>query len=139
MFKNVYVIGAFDLFHKGHVELLKRAKEIGEKLIVAINSDRLISEYKRKPIYDENHRLQLVLACRYVDEAFIIDTYDNKSVIIEKKISAIVHGDDWPLESYLDQIRCNGSFLKTNNVEMVLLPYTSGVSTSDIITKIKNS
>jgi len=138
MYKNVYVIGVFDLYHLGHVELLKKASLLGENLIVAINSDKLVSEYKRKPIYDENHRLQLVQSCQYVDNAFIIEEFDNKEPIIKYKIDAIVHGDDWPEESYLEQIRCTRDFLKTNNAELVMVPYTKGISTSDIINIIKN-
>jgi len=60
----VYVIGVFDLFHIGHVELLKRAKSIGNKLIVVVNGDEMVSSYKRKPIYDEKDRLAIVSSCK---------------------------------------------------------------------------
>lgn len=133
----IYVIGVFDLFHSGHVKLLKKAKELGDKLIVAINGDDMVASYKRRPIVNEQDRLAVVEACRYVDEAFIIREYDNKEVIKEKKITKIVHGDDWPAESYMKQIRVTSSFLKEHNCELILLPYTKGVSTSGIIKKIK--
>lgn len=73
--KNVYVIGVFDLFHFGHVELLRRAKELGDRLIVAINGDEMVASYKRRPFLSEQDRLEVVKACRYVDDAFIIHGY----------------------------------------------------------------
>ena len=79
--KNVYVIGVFDLFHFGHVELLRRAKELGDRLIVAINGDEMVASYKRRPFLSEQDRLEVVKACRYVDDAFIIHEYDNKEYI----------------------------------------------------------
>ena len=54
--KVVYIIGVFDLFHTGHVELLRRAKELGDKLVVAINSDDIVEQYKRRPFIDEENK-----------------------------------------------------------------------------------
>lgn len=136
---TVYVIGVFDLFHRGHVELLKRARKLGDKLVVAINGDEMVTSYKRKPFYSEEDRLAIIEACRYVDEAFIIREYDNKEYIKKYKINLIVHGDDWPENSYMEQIRVTEEFLKNNNCKLVLLPYTKGISTSDLIKVIKES
>ena len=68
MQKIVYVIGVFDLFHSGHVRLLQRAKALGDKLIVAINGDEMVAQYKRRPYLNEEERLEVVQSCRYVDE-----------------------------------------------------------------------
>lgn len=138
-YKNVYVIGVFDLFHRGHVELLRRSKELGEKLIVAINSDHFVSLYKRPPVFSENDRLEIVKACRYVDECFISNTYDNKPFIEKYDIDAIVHGDDWERSSYLKQIVVTEEYLAERNIDLVLLPYTKGVSSSELLKKIKES
>lgn len=137
--KLIYVIGVFDLFHNGHVELLRRAKEMGDKLIVAVNGDDMVASYKRRPFLNEEDRLAVIKACRYVDEAFIIRTFDNKDIIKKYNITHIVHGDDWPEHDYLRQIRVTPQFLKENNCELVLIPYTPGISTSDLINKIKAS
>ncbi|WP_432712757.1 adenylyltransferase/cytidyltransferase family protein [Pedobacter sp.] len=137
--KNVYVIGVFDLFHRGHVELLRRAKALGDKLIVAVNSDDMVSTYKRRPFFTEEDRLVLVESCKYVDEAFIIGVYDNKEYIQKYKIDIIVHGDDWAKESYMEQIRVDKTFMQAHNVQLFLLPYTNGISTSDLIKKIKET
>ena len=139
MYKKVYVIGVFDLFHRGHVEFLKKARSLGEKLIVAINGDEMVASYKRKPFYSEHDRLEIVKACRFVDEAFIIRDYDNKEYIEKYEVDAIVHGNDWEINSYIEQIRVTKEYLKERNVDLILVPYTSGVSTSQHIKKIKEN
>jgi rfaE bifunctional protein nucleotidyltransferase chain/domain len=139
MQKIVYVIGVFDLFHSGHVRLLQRAKALGDKLIVAINGDDMVAQYKRRPYLNEDERLEVVQSCRYVDEAFIIREFDNKEYIIRHGINVIVHGDDWKGDSYLQQIRVTPEFVQEHGVELTFLPYTSGISTSDLINRIKNT
>lgn len=136
---TVYVIGVFDLFHRGHVEFLKKAQKLGEKLIVAINGDKFTTKYKRKPIYSEQDRLEIISACKYVDEAFVIDQHDNKDAIIEHNIDIIVHGNDWDEEGYKKQIRVDDAFLEEYEVELAFLDYIEGISTSGIIKKIKKN
>lgn len=99
----------------------------------------MVASYKRRPYYTESDRLAIVRACKYVDESFIISEYDNKEYIRKYNITKIVHGDDWEVNSYMEQIRVTPDFLKEHNCELVLLPYTKGISTSDLIKKIKNS
>lgn len=139
MKKTVYIIGVFDLFHRGHVELLRRAKELGDRLVVAINGDDMVAEYKRKPFINENDRLAVVESCRYVDDAFIIRGFDNRQALIDHKINIIVHGNDWTGDSYLQQIRVDQAFLDKHGIEVVYLPYTEGISTTDIVKSIKES
>jgi glycerol-3-phosphate cytidylyltransferase len=137
MYKNVYVIGVFDLFHRGHIEFLKKAKSLGHRMIVAINGDDMVASYKRKPFYSEADRLEIIKSLKFVDEAFIIRDYDNKVYIEQYGIDAIVHGNDWERNSYLQQIRVTDEYLKKRNTDLVLVPYTAGVSTSQIIKQIK--
>ena len=139
MEKIVYVIGVFDLFHKGHVELLKRARKLGDKLIVAVNGDDMVAQYKRRPIINEENRLSVVEACKFVDEAFIIREFDNKPYILKHKINIIVHGSDWTGDSYMDQIRLTQDFVDKHNIKFDFIPYTKGISSSDIIKKIKET
>lgn len=136
---TVYVIGVFDLFHTGHVELLRRAKAQGDELIVAINGDEMVASYKRRPYMNEDDRMNVIKACRYVDDAFVIRQFDNKDIIEKYGINKIIHGDDWKEESYLEQIRVTPEFLKEHDCELVFLPYTKGISTSELIKKIKES
>ena len=133
----VYVIGVFDLFHRGHVELLRRAKELGNRLIVAINDDKMVASYKRRPVVYEQDRLAVVKACRYVDDAFLVDSYDNKPLLEQYQVSVIVHGNDWDHASYLEQIRVTEEFLEKHNIEMVFLKSTEGISTTGLIRQIQ--
>jgi glycerol-3-phosphate cytidylyltransferase len=136
MKKNVYVLGVFDLFHVGHLQLLKTAKGLGEKLVVGINSDELVRKYKREPIIPEIERLLILESCKYIDEVFIVRNFDNKRILIEKNIDLIIHGDDWTGSGYLEQIGVTEEFLQVNNIEMKYLPYFIGRSTSGIIKEI---
>jgi glycerol-3-phosphate cytidylyltransferase len=131
----VLVVGVFDLFHSGHVNLLRRSRELGDRLVVVVNGDALTSSYKRPPVMSEQDRLAVIAACRYVDEAEISNTYSIRDVIVRHGVTAVVHGDDWEVESYKQQIRCDDAFLDEHAVELVLLPYTPGISTSDIIAR----
>jgi glycerol-3-phosphate cytidylyltransferase len=133
--KVVLVVGVFDLFHSGHVNLLRRSRELGDRLVVVVNGDALTSSYKRPPVMSEQDRLSVIAACRYVDDAEISNTYSIRDVIVRHGVTAIVHGDDWEVESYKQQIRCDDAFLDEHGVELVLLPYTSGISTSEIIAR----
>ena len=137
MYKNVYVIGVFDLFHKGHAEFLKKARALGERLIVAVNGDDMVASYKRRPFYSEDDRLEIIKSCKYVDDAFIIREYDNKEYIQNYNIDAIVHGDDWKIESYMQQICVTAEYLKARKTKLVLVPYTAGISTTGLIKQIK--
>lgn len=135
MSKVILVVGVFDLFHSGHVNLLRRSRELGDRLVVVVNGDALTSSYKRPPVMSEQDRLAVISACRYVDEAEISNTYSIRDVIVRHGVTAVVHGDDWEVESYKQQIRCDDAFLDEHGVELVLVPYTPGISTSDIIVR----
>lgn len=131
--ENILVVGVFDLFHEGHVRLLAVARELGDRLIVIVNGDRFTGNYKREPIIDEAGRLSVVQACRYVDVAEISNVHDVKPFVLKYGITQIVHGDDWNIESYKRQIGCDDAFLAAQQTRLVFVPYTKGISTSDII------
>lgn len=133
MAQVVYVVGVFDLFHRGHVELLRKAKQLGDRLIVAINGDELTAAYKRRPIMTEEDRLEIVRACRFVDHAFITNSYDHCAAVLKHKVNKIVHGDDWTGASYVQQIRLTPEFIAEHGIEMVYVPYWRGISTSQIL------
>lgn len=131
--RNGLVVGVFDLFHVGHVRLLARARALVDTLFVIVNGDELTASYKRRPIVDEKSRLEVVMACRYVDYAEISNSYDIKPAVEQHSITHIIHGDDWNRTSYLDQIRLSEQDLLRRQVQLLFLPYTGLVSTSGII------
>ena len=134
------VNGVFDLFHVGHVRLLRRAKEMFREVIVALDSDELVMQEKRKPIFSQEERLEIIKACRYVDDALIVDrswgphAYEESAVndFMEKyKIDAVfVAADDLEYVKYWF-----GHLYRQGKV--VVVPRTQGISTTQVI-KIVN-
>ncbi|KAJ3693475.1 hypothetical protein LUZ60_008955 [Juncus effusus] len=90
----VYIDGAFDLFHAGHVEILRSARELGDFLLVGVHDDQVLSEQRGKyPILNLHERSLSVLACRYVDEIIIGAPWQvSKDMIATFNISLVVHG-----------------------------------------------
>ena len=139
-YNRCVVNGVFDLFHVGHVRLLKRAKDMFKEVVVAIDSDELVMQEKRKPIFSQNERLEIIKACRSVDEALIVDrswgphAFDEAAVndFMEKyKIDAVfVAADDMEYVKYWF-----GHLYKQGRV--VVVPRTQGISTTQVI-KIVN-
>lgn len=128
--KRVITFGTFDVFHIGHVNILKRAKELGEYLIVGVSSDQLnLSKKNRYPIYSESERVAIISALRFVDEVFVEHSLELKLDYI-KKFSAdvLVMGDDW-----------SGRFdwVKTC-CDVIYLPRTPSISTTEIIEIVKS-
>ncbi len=122
--KKVITYGTFDLLHYGHVNLLRRAKEYGDYLIVAISTDEFNSKMKNKHcFFSYEQRKQLVEAIRYVDLVIPEESWDQKiNDVKEFKVDTFVIGDDW--EGKFD-------FLK-DYCEVVYLPRTPEISTTQI-------
>jgi cytidyltransferase-like protein len=134
--RNVLVIGVFDLFHRGHVEMLQRAKALGERLDVVVNGDGFTARYKRRPVISEEDRLAVVRACRHVDHAELAHGADARPFIERFRSDLIVHGDDWAHDSYLRQICVTEAYLRSRGVRVVYTPYYPAESTSAIIRRI---
>ena len=128
--KIVYVDMVGDLFHYGHVEILRRAKEKGDKLIVGVHSDETVMEYKRKPICNMKERIDVIKACKYVDEIIPDAPFRvSSSFIKEHNISLIIAGDDHTKEELQSMY---GEVM--NIVELV--PFTKGISTTLILMRV---
>ncbi|QHA93477.1 MULTISPECIES: glycerol-3-phosphate cytidylyltransferase [Bacillaceae] len=121
--KKVLTYGTFDLLHWGHINLLKRAKDLGDYLIVAISTDEF-NEIKNKKAYHSYENRKMILeAIRYVDEVIPEEHWEQKVDDVKNNdVDIFVMGDDW--EGKFD-------FLK-DHCEVVYLPRTAGISTTKI-------
>lgn len=141
--KRVLVLGTFDLLHPGHLEFLWQAAKHGDSLVVALNTDEFVNEYKRPPIMTYQERARMLRALRIVDDVFPnFGGYDSKPAITHAQKRAmdplvIVHGDDWTGAAYLKQLDVTQDWLDQRGITIEYVPYTEGVSTTDIIRRIK--
>lgn len=127
--KKVITYGTFDLLHWGHINLLKRAKELGDYLVVAVSTDEFNAKKHKQAFHSYENRKLILEAIRYVDEVIPEENWEQKKSDIEKhEIDIFVMGNDW--EGEFD-------FLKPY-CEVVYLSRTDGISTTDIKTKLKN-
>ena len=138
----VYTGGTFDLFHSGHVNLLKRCNDIAGldgSVIVSLNTDSFIEKYKGKPpTCNEQERKAVLLGCRYVDEVIMnIGGSDSKIAIELAKPDYIVIGSDWAKKDYYLQMGFTQEWLDQKNIGLIYIPYTYGVSTTEIKKRLK--
>jgi len=129
----VYTGGTFDLPHKGHYRLLKRAAEIGT-VVVALNTDEFIHSYKgRPPILSYEERKEALLACRWVDEVVPnVGGTDSKVAIEMVQPDYIIIGSDWARKDYYLQMSFTQDWLDKRGIGLIYVPYTEGISTTDI-------
>ena len=132
-YKIGYTTGVFDMFHIGHLNILMRAKEQCEYLIVGVSTDELVQSYKNKtPTIPFENRMAIVEAIKYVDKVVPQISMDKLSAWQELKFDAIFHGDDWKGSRMYDDIEAK---LNSVGVDMVFLPHTSGVSSTALTGK----
>lgn len=133
MKKTVFTNGCFDIIHPGHIDLLNRAKELGDKLIVGINSDSSVRKIKglERPFLSENARREILLGLKSVDEVFIFDELTPEKLINEIKPDVLVKGGDWKVEEII-----GADFVLRNGGKVFSLPLLDGFSSSKIIEKI---
>lgn len=121
--KRVITYGTFDLLHYGHINLLKRAKDQGDYLIVALSSDRFNEIKGKKSCFSFNERKHLLEAIRHVDLVISEDTWEQKELDIEKyQVDTFVMGNDW--EGKFDELK--------ESCEVIYLERTPEISTSKI-------
>ena len=126
--RTVITFGTFDVFHVGHVRVLQRAAELGDRLVVGVSSDALnISKKGRAPVFNEDERLEIISSLRVVDGVFLEESLEKKrDYIVEQQADVLVMGDDW-----------TGKFDWVEDVcEVVYLPRTPSVSTTGLIEHI---
>lgn len=129
-----FTTGVFDMFHVGHLNLLKNAKDKCDYLIAGVNTDDLVKSYKSKAaIVPLDERMQIVNAIKFVDEVIPIDTLDKIELWEKIQYDILFIGDDWKgTERWIK----TEEELKKFGVEVVYLPYTKGVTSSILRDKI---
>lgn len=136
-YKVGYTCGVFDLFHVGHLNLLEKCKEMCDVLIVGVCDDKYVREIKKKePIYSENERVRILNALKVVDRAELvtIEETNNKLLAREKfEFNVLFSGDDW--KGSTRYLLTEKQFQKYG-VAIEYLPYTVGISTTDIKNKV---
>jgi len=129
---RVYADLVADLFHYGHVELLRKAREMGDYLLVGINADDVLVSYKRRPVLTMGERVAVVAGCRYADEVLAnAPLRVDRAWIEEHDIHLVVHGDDFPQDKleYFCRVPMEMGIFRT-------VLYTQGISTSEIIRRV---
>lgn len=124
-----YTAGVYDLFHIGHLNLLKNAKGMCDKLIVGVTVDELVSYKNKKAFIPYEERIEMVRACRYVDAVVPQENMDKLSMCKKLGASYLFVGDDWygteEWENYEKEF-------KENNIKIIYFPYTNGISSTKI-------
>ncbi|MBI2022990.1 adenylyltransferase/cytidyltransferase family protein [Candidatus Giovannonibacteria bacterium] len=132
----VYTYGVFDLFHKGHVELLKEAKALGDELIVGLFTDEVAESFKRKPVISLKDRMHLIQHCVFVDKIVVQKELEPDKIIKKLKPHILAKG---PGAGWEENEEIPGEkTMKKIGGKVHKLGYHHGISTSQIIKKIQD-
>lgn len=135
-YKIGYTTGTFDLFHIGHLNILRRSKEQCDYLIVGVSTDACVESYKHKiPVIPFEQRCAIVEAIKYVDKVVPQLSMDKFEAWKELKFDVMFHGDDWKGSDMYNEYERR---LKEVGVDIVYLPHTDGISSTMIREKTHN-
>lgn len=134
-YKIGYTTGVFDLFHVGHLNILEKAKEQCDYLIVGVSTDELVQNYKHKtPVIPFEQRIKIVEAIKYVDKVVPQVSLDKVIAYEKYKFNAIFHGDDWKNSDLYNKMEKE---LSKHGVDIVYIKHTDGVSSTIIRDKME--
>jgi len=124
----IYAAGTWDMFHVGHLNILKAAKALGDILIVGVSTDELVLEYKgHHPLLNYEDRTAVVAACRYVDVVVPQKTLEKDSQLEQLDVDILVVGNDW-----FERKVKGHDFMIEKGRRVVYLPYTEGRSSTQL-------
>ncbi len=133
-YKIGYTTGVYDMFHIGHLNILKRAKENCEYLIVGVSTDELVSNYKhKKPIIPFEDRLAIVESIKYVDKVVAQDSMDKIVALDKFEFDVVFVGSDWQGTEKWNKIEED---FKARGVDVVYLSHTDGISSTILRDKL---
>lgn len=129
--KTIITFGTFDVFHVGHVNILERARALGERLVVGVSSDALnFSKKNRYPIYSQDDRMRIISSLKFVDEVFLEESLEIKDIYIKQfNANVLVMGDDW-LNKF-DWVK------EKTGCDVIYLQRTPAISTTEVIEIVK--
>lgn len=131
-----YTQGTYDMFHIGHLNLIKNAKRHCDYLIVGVNRDDLVERYKNKrPIIPLEERAEIVRSIKYVDEVIVADTLDKKEIWDKLRYDEIYIGDDWKGNARWEETK---RVMEEVGVKLVYLPYTKDTSSTMLREKLEH-
>ena len=129
-----YTQGTYDMFHIGHLNLLRNAKAQCDFLVVGVNSDELVKQYKNKSvIVPLAERMDIVSSIRYVDQVISCETLDKMIAFEKVHFNRLFIGDDWKGNPRWEE---TGRIMKEVGVELVYLPHTQGTSSTMLRDKL---
>jgi len=132
--KIVFTNGCFDILHAGHVDIFQQARELGDALVVAINSDSSIKKIKgeKRPVVPQQQRMQVIAALESVDFVVVFSEEDPLKVIKEIQPDILVKGGDWEVETIIGR-----EIVKKKGGKVCSIPLMEGISTTNIIEVVK--
>ena len=125
----VYTSGTYDMFHFGHLNVIKRSKALGDYLIVGVSTDELVASYKRSPpIISFDQRAEIIRHLDFVDQVVTQTKLFDMDLMIQHGVNIMTIGSDWKdkYEEGLERVKGN------SEIEIVFLPYTKSISTTEI-------
>lgn len=133
-----YTSGVYDLFHIGHLNLLRNAKGMCDKLIVGVTTDELVSYKNKKAVIPHNERMEIVRAIEYVDSVVPQENMDKFEMWKKLKFDVMFVGDDWYASDKWEELEKQ---FKEVGVRIVFFPYTKGTSSTllnETLKKLRN-
>ena len=132
--KIVFTNGCFDIVHLGHIDYLSKAKNLGDKLLIGLNTDESVSQIKGKhrPVTDQNARAIFLASLKFVDGVILFSETTPYNLIKEIKPDVLIKGSDYQIHDIV-----GSDIVKENGGQIVTIDFLDGYSTSAIIEKIK--
>ena len=130
-----YTTGVFDLFHVGHLNLIRRARENCDRLLVGVSTDEVVETYTgHRPILPDAERVEIVKAIRWVDEVVPQTTMDKFAAWEKLRFNRLFHGNDWKGSAMYNEVEAK---LAAVGVEVVYFPYTQGTSSTLLADRLR--
>ncbi len=132
--KIVFTNGCFDILHAGHVDIFQQARNLGDALVVAVNSDISIKKIKgeKRPVVPQAQRMQVLAALEAIDYVVIFEEENPLKIIKELQPDILVKGGDWPTEAIVGR-----EIVEKKGGKVISVPLMEGISTTNIIEEVK--